>query len=126
VRLATRLTDSAPVVAKFIHSSNVWHWNREGENQKTPLEISMMKIFSDIKLKNVIHYIEHYQVGERFIIIMEYLGDDWIDLYDFIELHGPVEESVATHIFKEVCETIQTMHSLGYSHNDIKGLKISV
>jgi serine/threonine protein kinase len=86
------------------------------------LEISMMKIFPEIKLKNVIRFIEHYQIGERFIIIMEYLGEDWIDLYDFIELHGPVDEPIASQIFKDVCLTIQTMHGLGYSHNDIKGI----
>ncbi len=121
MRLATRLSDSHPVVAKFIHSSNVWDWDQNDPNHKLPSEISMMKMFSDLKLGNVIEYYTHFEVGERYIIVMEYLGQDWIDLYDFIEFFGPVTEKTTTTIFKSICKTIETMHSMGYSHNDIKG-----
>ncbi|KAJ3350089.1 hypothetical protein HDU91_006296, partial [Kappamyces sp. JEL0680] len=126
VRLATRNADNAQVVAKFIHSSNVWHWCNSRTNHKLPLEINMMKTFTDLHLNHVIQYHEHYAMGQRYIIIMEYLGQDWIDLYDYIEFFGPVEEATACKIFKSVCETIQKMHSLGYSHNDIKDENVMI
>jgi serine/threonine protein kinase len=121
VRLAERREDSHQVVAKFIHSTNVWHWHNETKDIKIPLEIWMMKTFLGLRLHQVIQYYDHYQIGNRFIIIMEYLGDNWTDLYDFIEQHGPLNESMARAIFRSVVEILQKMHSLGYSHNDIKG-----
>lgn len=82
----------------------------------------MMQNFQTLRLKNVIQYLEHYEIGERYIIIMEFLGDEWVDLYDYIELMGPVEEDLARTIFKTICETIQKLHALGFTHNDIKGM----
>ena len=58
----------------------------------------------------------------NYIIVMEYLGSEWIDLYDYIEMHGPVREDYAKEIFKQVVETVEFLHEKGYSHNDIKGI----
>lgn len=119
VRLASRNLDNKQVVVKTIHSTNVWHWT----SSKCPLEISMMQQFNG--LTGVIEYVEHYQIGARFIIVMEYLGSEWIDLYDYIEIFGPVGEQRAISIFKKVVKIIQMIHGLGYCHNDIKGISNS-
>ncbi|KAJ2994205.1 ATP-dependent Lon protease pim1 [Globomyces sp. JEL0801] len=124
VRLVIRNNDSKPLVAKFIHSSNVWHWY--DASPRIPLEIAMMQKFLQIGLKEVIEYHEHYSIGKRFIIVMEYLGDGWVDLYDYIELFGPVAEDRARFIFHGVVEIIVKMHLLGYSHNDIKDENIMI
>ncbi|KAJ3320379.1 hypothetical protein HDV06_005302 [Boothiomyces sp. JEL0866] len=126
VRLAERKSDGQQVVAKFIHSSNVWHWHNETPTKKLPLEICMMREFKRLDMKEMIQYIEHFEVGQRYIIIMEFLGSDWIDLYDYIELFGPVEERQACHIFKNIVKIIQKMYRLGYSHNDIKDENIMI
>jgi serine/threonine protein kinase len=81
----------------------------------------MMRTLLQVRERQVIEYVEHYQFGNRFLIVMEYLGDQWTDLYDFIEQHGPLPEPMARRIFRSVVETLVRMHALGFSHNDIKG-----
>jgi serine/threonine protein kinase len=119
--LARRKADDQLVAAKFIHANNVWHWDRDKHGNDIPLEISMMKTFLQLRVPRIIQYYEHFEIGKRFIIIMEYLGDEWIDLYDYIEFYGPVPEISSVQIFQSVVETIQKLHHLGYTHNDIKG-----
>jgi serine/threonine protein kinase len=121
VRLVERREDGQKFVAKFIRKENVWHFKKFEDGHKLPLEIAMMKKFAEMEMKETVQYIEHFEIGKRYIIIMEYLGDDWIDLYDFIEIYGPVHEADVRIIFRSVVETIQKMHRLGYCHNDIKG-----
>lgn len=81
----------------------------------------MMRHFLHVRMHGVIQYLDHYKIGKRYIIVMEYLGDQWVDLYDYIEMFGPLEESHAKAIFVSIMRIVQQMHSLGYSHNDIKG-----
>ncbi|KAI9347708.1 kinase-like domain-containing protein [Obelidium mucronatum] len=69
---------------------------------------------------NLINYYEHFELNGKFMIIMEYMGENWVDLYDYIELHGPVREDVSLEIFKNIVETLVGLHGLGYYHNDIK------
>ena len=52
---------------------------------------------------------------------MEYLGDEWVDLYDYVEIYGPVREDVARKIFRSVVEMVVRLHRAGFCHNDIKG-----
>ncbi|KAJ3313664.1 hypothetical protein HDV04_001674 [Boothiomyces sp. JEL0838] len=51
---------------------------------------------------------------------------EWVDLYDYIEMFGPIEEKQACHIFKNIVKIIQKMYKLGYSHNDIKDENIMI
>lgn len=121
VNLATVNGTSKKVVCKFINATNVWHWN----DQKLPLEIEIMKQFTAKKQSSFIQLLDNFQLDEgRFVIVMEYLGSDWMDLYDYIELFGPVLESHSKSIFKKVLSAIEFMHENGYSHNDIKGSKV--
>ena len=81
----------------------------------------MMRLFNQHRIPNLVRYYEHFEIGTRFIIVIEYLGEDWIDLYDYIEYYGPVKETHAKDIFRQVVEAVNYMHELGYCHNDIKG-----
>jgi serine/threonine protein kinase len=105
------------VVAKIFHTNNVWQWHTGKEGKQIPLEISIMKA----KLPGTIQSLEHFEIGKRFILVMEYLGSDWIDLYNYIEQNGQIPESTAITIFRSVVEIIREMHRAGYTHNDIKG-----
>jgi Protein kinase domain len=116
VKLALRKNTSVHVVCKFIQSANVWHWN----NDNLPLEIEMMR---KIKHTNIITLIDHFTLKDGgWIIVMEWLGKDWMDLYDYIEYYGPVIEYHTKQIFKQLVDVLEFMHGLGYSHNDIKGI----
>lgn len=81
----------------------------------------MRKFNAEGSHPGIIRYIEHYSMDPRFVIVMEYLGEEWVDLYDYIEMFGPVDEEVAVDIFGQIVETVQYMHWMGYVHNDIKG-----
>ncbi|KAL2919362.1 hypothetical protein HK105_201005 [Polyrhizophydium stewartii] len=99
---------------------------RAAAQRKIPLEIYMMRVFTESQLPGLVRYIEHFEIGSRFIIVMEYLGQDWIDLYDYIEIYGPVNEQHTREIFQQVVQTVAYMHSLGYCHNDIKDENIMI
>jgi serine/threonine protein kinase len=90
--------------------------------RRIPLEIQMMKLLNYENHPGIIRYLDHFEIGSKFIIVMEYLGEDWIDLYDYIELFGPVKESDAIDIFQSVVEIVYFLHNdMGLCHNDIKG-----
>ncbi|KAJ3087031.1 ATP-dependent Lon protease pim1 [Quaeritorhiza haematococci] len=127
VRLATRVLDESPVVCKFIRKGSVWHWHYDPmTGRKIPLEIHLMRKFNQEGCRGIIRYIEHFEFGGRFVIVMEYLGQDWVDLYDYIELYGPVPEDDSREIFQQVVEIIEGLHLMGYSHNDVKDENILI
>lgn len=123
VYIAEKLTDHSVVVCKFIKKSSVWRWYKDPyDGTKIPYEIHVLRQFRDEPKLKVIRYFEHYALGAgRFVIVMEYLGEDWCDLYDYVEKFGPVKEIHTRDIFSQVVDTIGRMHDLGYLHNDIKG-----
>ena len=86
----------------------------------------MMQRFNEMSCKGIIKYYEYFDLGTKFAIIMEYLGDDWVDLYDYIENFGPVCEKDATEIFTRVVKVVSFLHDCGYSHNDIKDENVMI
>ncbi|KAI8905184.1 kinase-like domain-containing protein, partial [Gorgonomyces haynaldii] len=122
VKLALKNGTNQYVVCKYITASNVWHWTPDG----VPLEIKMMQDFTKRGHPAFIEYIEHFELGPSYIIVMEYLGREWMDLYDYIEVFGPVREDHTREIFESVVDVVCYMHRLGYSHNDIKDENIMI
>ncbi|KAJ3132001.1 hypothetical protein HK100_005780 [Physocladia obscura] len=125
VRLARRVYDSELVVCKFIKQQSVWHWYTCPTTlRQHPLEIQVMRKFSKLNNgkghSNFINYYEHFEMDAKFTIVMEYMGENWVDLYDYIEMYGPVKEEISLEIFKSIVETLVLLHELGYYHNDIK------
>jgi serine/threonine protein kinase len=104
--------------------TSVWHWYTNSKTgAKLPLEIHLMQKFSALNYPGIIQYIEHFEICGKYIIIMEFMGDDWVDLYDYIEIFGPVREDHAKEIFTKVVKTVTYLHDMGFCHNDIKGNK---
>jgi serine/threonine protein kinase len=123
VRLAIRRSDNLKVVCKFIHSNSVWHWyNDKKKCKKIPMEIRMMQSLNADRQKGIIQYYDHFEMGTKYVIVMEYLGEDWVDLYDYIEMFGPVNEIEALEIFKNVVDIILFFYRKDLIHNDIKGI----
>ena len=131
MKLAVRYDDGLKVVCKQIKPSSVWHWHTDySTGKKIPYEIHVMRLFAGLEdapglapHPNLIRYLEHYEMDGKFMIVMEYLGEEWIDLYDYVEIYGPVKERIAVELFRDIVETICYLHSKGFYHNDIKGKK---
>lgn len=85
-----------------------------------------MRVFNKHEYPKAVEYIEHFHLGSgKYVIVMEYLGEEWCDLYDYIENHGPVREDHAKEIFGQIVRSVEYMHWLGFLHNDIKGILIN-
>lgn len=121
--LARNIKENALVVCKFIKETSVWKWYKDvEENINIPYEIQVMRVFNKYEYPKAVEYIEHFHLGAgKYVIVMEYLGEEWCDLYDYIENHGPVREDHAREIFDQIVISIERMHWLGFLHNDIKG-----
>jgi hypothetical protein len=127
VKLAIRTSDGQTVVCKYMQHTSVWNWYECPETKrKIPLEVHLMQKFTRQAVPGIIGYIEHFDMAGKYIIIMQYMGTDWMDLYDYIETFGPVVEKHTREIFSRVVNTIDYMHNLGYCHNDIKGKNLKV
>ncbi|KAJ3124277.1 hypothetical protein HK098_001287 [Nowakowskiella sp. JEL0407] len=127
VRLAERTTDSKLVVCKFIKQSSVWHWHHLSPAKKIPLEIHILKLLSSQNQPGIIQFFEYFEVSQgKYIIVMEYLGEEWVDFYDYIEMFGPVDEGEAKEIFRKTVDVVLFLHKLGYCHNDIKDENILI
>ncbi|KAH6568145.1 hypothetical protein BASA50_002411 [Batrachochytrium salamandrivorans] len=94
--------------------------------RKIPLEIHQMRHFSKTRQPGLVKYYDHFEINPKFVIIMEYLGPDWVDLYDYIEMYGPVNESHVREIFGQIVETVSCLHRMGFCHNDIKDENIMI
>jgi hypothetical protein len=116
VKLAFDKIRNHQVVCKFIQNGNIWHWSPAN----VPLEIETMQ---KLKHQNIMILYDYFSLdgGNEWILVLEYLGKDWMDLYDYIETFGPVNEEDTKIIFSHVLDALEFMHKHGYSHNDIKG-----
>jgi calcium/calmodulin-dependent protein kinase I len=53
-------------------------------------------------------------------IIMEYLSSSLLNLATYLYITGPLSESEAADIFRQVIQAVEFMHSQGYAHGDLK------
>ena len=127
VHLAERKSDGKKVVVKYIQCVSVWHWHTDAKTgTDIPLEIHMLQKFYNLSCPSIIKYYDYFDLGSQFVIIMEYLGEDWVDLYDYIETFGPVCERDANEIFSRVVSVVCYLHRSGYCHNDIKDENVMI
>ena len=67
----------------------------------------------------MIRLLDFYEMPDTFVLIMERpLGSK--DLFDFINDHGFLEESLARDFLQQVVDTILACHDRGVIHRDIK------
>merc|ERR1712211_57708 len=87
-----------------------------------PLEVALMQQLQDVP--GVIKLLDYYEMNHCYFIVMERFQCK--DLFDFISEQGPLPETLAKDIFKQILDTITTVHKRGIVHRDIKDENILI
>ncbi|KAH6599455.1 hypothetical protein BASA61_002553 [Batrachochytrium salamandrivorans] len=77
--------------------------------------------YGSLYVPRVIDYIITTRV---YVLIMEYLGEDWMDLDEYMTKHGKVSMDKARLIIKEVVTALLSLKKLGILHGDVLGRNI--
>lgn len=96
--------------------------NTVENNNSIPLEVALMEQVNNVP--GVIKFIDYFDMADSFYIVMERFNSK--DLFDFISEQGPLPESLARDLFKQLLDTVSACHQLGVVHRDIKDENILV
>merc|ERR1712180_106496 len=87
-----------------------------------PLEVALMQQLQDVP--GVIKLLDYYEMNHCYFIVMERLQCKRI--LHFMSEQGPLSETLAKELFKQILETITTVHKRGIVHRDIKDENILI
>lgn len=116
---AIRISDGMEVAVKEVPKTNKVNVT---SNNNLLLEVALMQQVSDVP--GVIRLIDYFEMNDCFYIVMERFNSK--DLFDFISDHGPLKESLARNIFKQLLETVMACDQKGVVHRDIKDENILI
>ena len=107
-----RRRDNTPVAIKEFPMKRVLKMDFAGR----PLEIDMLERAQHVP--GVIQMFDWFVEEDKFLIIMEKFGQ--ADLMNYVVDKGPLAESVARNIFKQILEIVTLCKEEGIVHRDIK------
>ncbi|KAI6214369.1 Serine/threonine protein kinase [Aphelenchoides besseyi] len=111
-----RVEDQLSVAVKYVARRNVTEWSTiNGRN--VPLEIALLEACKNVS--GVIRTIDWYERQDGYFVVME-RPTPFCDLFDFISDRGPLEETLARSLFRQIVETAIACANLGVVHRDIK------
>ena len=116
---AIRKKDKLQVAVKEVYKAKIIKKTADG---KTPLEVALMQQVRDVP--GAIRILDWFEMSESFFIVMEKFTCQ--DLFDYISEHGPMKESKARVLFKQVLNTVLMCHNNGVLHRDIKDENILI
>ncbi|KAH6571989.1 hypothetical protein BASA50_009982 [Batrachochytrium salamandrivorans] len=95
-------------------------------NLVLPLEIKIHEYLTQPGYENtyVPRVVDYFVAKQSYILVMEYSGEDWIDLNWYMMKHGKVSVDKARPIIKEVVTALISLKSLGILHRDIAARNI--
>lgn len=118
-----RRIDNLPIAIKFIRKDKINLWFDTPDSGRIPLEIELM--YRVLKCSGCIKILDYIERQDHYLIFME-RPQKTIDLWDYINIHGSLNEKVAKIFFTQIVETILEMKSNGVLHRDIKDENILV
>ena len=89
----------------------------QGEDKVVPLEICLLRKVSDVT--GVVRLLDFYEMPDAYVLILE-KPPGCKDLFDFINDHGFLDESLARDFLRQVVDAILACHQRGVIHRDIK------
>ncbi len=117
-----RKKDHKTVAIKFIPRNRVLKWTSENGSQ-IPLEAEIHRKVDH--LDGVVDLIECFDVKKGHLLITErpLLS---MELYEYVNAQGPLEEARARKLFKQILETTLACCNLNVVHRDIKEQNIII
>uniref|UniRef100_A0A0K2TEH6 Serine/threonine-protein kinase 1 n=1 Tax=Lepeophtheirus salmonis TaxID=72036 RepID=A0A0K2TEH6_LEPSM len=117
VHAAIRNKDGLHVALKMIRKHRV-------EDSGVPREAALLKRVKGIP--GVLGVIDYHELPDRFIIAMERVPN-CKDLFDYISDSGPIPETLAHHMFRQIVDTVvRCQEDAGVIHRDIKDENILI
>eukprot|EP00096_Caligus_rogercresseyi_P009145 TRINITY_DN3054_c0_g1_i1.p1 TRINITY_DN3054_c0_g1~~TRINITY_DN3054_c0_g1_i1.p1 ORF type:complete len:410 (-),score=145.77 TRINITY_DN3054_c0_g1_i1:442-1671(-) len=117
VHAAVRNRDGLPVALKMIRKHRI-------EESGMPREASLLKRVRGIP--GVLGVLDYHELPDRFVISMERVPN-CKDLFDYISDSGPIPETLALHMFRQIVDTVSRCQGdAGVIHRDIKDENILV
>jgi len=119
VYAAVRKQDKLQVAVKEVYKAKIIKKTADG---KVPLEVALMQQVADVP--GVIKILDWFEAEESFYIVMEKFAGQ--DLFDYISEQGPIKESKARELFRQILETVLLCHNRGVLHRDLKDENILI
>ncbi len=86
---------------------------------KTKSDPNEINILKDLKgVPGILQYIEHFETDQDLVIVTEFCKGE--ELYDYLDKKGPLSETDAKQIFRQLCIAMTTVHDKGIVHRDLK------
>jgi len=117
VYAAERKSDGLKVAVKEVSKDT-----KIDNEDNIPLEIALMQQVKDVP--GVIKLLDYFDTPDCFYIVMERFNSK--DLFDYISEQGPLNETIAKEMFRDIVETVSLCHQNGVVHRDIKDENILV
>jgi hypothetical protein len=111
-----RREDNLPIAIKVIHKDKITSWSKLA-GQTVPMEIDLM--FRANQCDGCIKIIDYIEKFDRYMIVME-RPERCMDLWDFINNKGPLNQNTARIFFKQISNTVIDLKLNGIVHRDIK------
>ncbi|KAH6580209.1 hypothetical protein BASA61_009765 [Batrachochytrium salamandrivorans] len=90
-------------------------------NLLLPYETMLQKYLSRPGYENIYvpKVIDHIILEDKFIVVMDYLGGGWVDLYSYMGEKGPLGIVDVRDIVREVVKAMLSLQKQGVVHEDI-------
>lgn len=69
---------------------------------------------------NIVNVHDCFACGTSFYMVMPMMGRREMDMFEFIEEHGPLGEDLIVYILRQLTDAIIYLHRRGVAHCDIK------
>ncbi|KAG6331844.1 hypothetical protein ID866_7247 [Astraeus odoratus] len=94
------------------------HSRNTDKDQKDSAFIREISILETLDHVNICKLKEVFREGDNIDLVLEYV--DGGDLLEFILKHNGLDEPMAIHITRQICEALAYIHGKGIAHRDLK------
>jgi serine/threonine protein kinase len=117
-------TDIELCLVKTYKKSETWYFIEDPSTSKLlPRELYFNKLINDESICPII--IDSYETEDQYIIAMEYLRNEWMDLFDYA-MNEKRKESQIKIIFKNILIALNKLIKKGIYHVDMKPENVMV